>query len=86
MSPGRQNCSQLRTAALNQHAKKGVILLADVIHLDYPGDSGLLLPKGTGRTVWNPEDSLSISYTCAIEEVMENTHTQSRTTEDRILH
>lgn len=58
MSPQRQNCPQVRTTALNQEAKKGVILLVDVIHLGCLGDSRLLPHKGDREdSVWNPKDS-----------------------------
>lgn len=77
MSPGRQNGPPLRTPALNQQAKKGVILLADVIRLGYLRDPGLLLHKGTGRTVWNPEDSLKyFFYMCNRKSYGKYTHTK----------
>lgn len=46
MFPGSQNWPQLRTTTLNQQAKKGVILLGGIIHLDYLRDCGLQLHMG----------------------------------------
>ena len=75
MFPGRQNCPQLRTTALNQQAKKGVILLGAVIHLDYLRDPELQLHKG------DREDCLELKgfsetdlNTCIIVKVNGNRH------------